>query len=93
MKKVNFVVIFWLTIAIISFVAILISSNAIFSSIAYLIVPETGEYANQEYVVRSLITSIPMLVIEGIAFWQGIKLGMSAYRSGVIEAPTSETGE
>lgn len=80
MKKVNFVVIFWLTLAIISFIALLISANSVFDGVAYLIIPDKGEYSSQDYIVRRLITSIPMLIIEAGAFYLGIKQGMSVYK-------------
>lgn len=80
MKKVNFVVIFWLTLAIISFVALLFSANAIFDGISYLIVPDKEEYSSQEYIIRRLISSIPMLAIEAGSFYLGVKQGMKVYK-------------
>lgn len=83
MKKTNFVVIFWLVLALISFVTLLVQLSGFWRNIAGLIIP----YSNNEYVLsvkdiqRDLLENIPMLLISGTFFVFFMKKGLKLYHS------------
>ncbi|QIL46208.1 hypothetical protein G7081_03530 [Vagococcus coleopterorum] len=82
MKKTNFIVIFWLVLALIFTIVLLFNLTSIFQSISYLIIPETSNdmYMSADEVKRSLISNIPMAVISIAGMWVGIKSGLKLYK-------------
>ena len=80
MKKVDFVVIFWLILAIISFSAFLIAFASFWSSISYILIPSTYMYMTKEMGYRNLISSGPMLIVSAITFAVSVKQGLKFYK-------------
>lgn len=81
MKKTNFIVIFWLVMALIFTIVLLFNLSTIFESISYLIIPTTDEYMSAQDVKRSLISSIPMALIAVGGMLTGIKSGLKVYKT------------
>ncbi|MGX7039891.1 hypothetical protein [Vagococcus fessus] len=83
MKKTNFIVIFWLVLALIFTIVLLFNLSSIFDSISYLIIPETSHdaYMSADGVKRSLISNIPMAIISIIGMTIGIKSGLKVYKT------------
>ncbi|MFW7432065.1 hypothetical protein [Vagococcus carniphilus] len=82
MKKTNFIVVFWLLLALISFVVFVINFSGFWDSISYLIFP-SKEYIyegnSKEDLLRKLIQVIPMIVFTVVTFIIGIKQGLKNY--------------
>ena len=82
MKKTNFIVVFWLLLALISFVVFVINFSGFWDSISYLIIP-SKEYVyegnSKEDLLRKLIQVIPMIVFTVVTFIIGIKQGLKNY--------------
>lgn len=83
MKKTNFVVIFWLMLALISFVAGLMQLGSIFNAVSYIIIPGDQEYMSQSDFLRTLISSVPMVLLEAGVFFYSAKTGMKAYNESI----------
>lgn len=83
MKKTNFVVVFWLVLALVSFGSMLIQLSNFWRNIATLIIPydNAQEYFTAQDIQRGLLENIPMLVISVILFAIFMKRGLSLYRS------------
>ncbi|MGX7029977.1 hypothetical protein [Vagococcus zengguangii] len=84
MKKTNFVVIFWLLIALISFVVFLMNFYSLFESVSYVLFPVTDNNTyspDRNQLFRDLITTIPMLIIVTLSFIISLKQGLKAYDS------------
>lgn len=81
MKKTNFLVIFWLLLALISFVVALINVSSLLNNISYLIIPSSDDYyMSKENILRGFITSIPMLLLCLTTFFFGLKQGLRLYK-------------
>ncbi|MGY3749133.1 hypothetical protein [Vagococcus acidifermentans] len=81
MKKTNFVVVFWLILAIISFVVCLINLQIIWDAIGYLIFPDKNDfYFDSSYTGRRLINSVPMTIITIISFYLSLRQGLNIYK-------------
>lgn len=85
MKKANFIVIFWLLLALISFVTFLIQLGNFWDNLAYLILPYTNTV--EDYLPtlrdtqRELIRNVPMLIIAGLLFGLFLRQGLKLYRT------------
>lgn len=84
MKKANFVVVFWLTISLISFIVFLMSFGSLWNDISYIIIP-SSEYMSASDTFRSLIQTVPMLIFCMITFAVGFKQGMEHYNKHIEE--------
>lgn len=80
MKKTNFLVVFWLLLAIISFVVFLVNFYSFWHAVSYLIFPDTDGYMDGQQIARNLLTAIPMLLITSGAFYFGLKQGLKIYK-------------
>lgn len=81
MKKTNFLVVFWLLIALISFVIFLFSFKSIFESLSYLLIPSKDSYWEHDDFLRDLISSVPMLTVTLISFFISLKQGLKTYKT------------
>ncbi|MFD2728119.1 hypothetical protein [Enterococcus camelliae] len=83
MKKTNFFVIFWLLLAIISFITFLVSFQSLWNTLAYLFFPATGtEYSmSTNEINRSLFTTVPMLLTVVATFTLSLRNGLKLYHS------------
>lgn len=65
MKKTNFVVIFWLTLALIFTVVLLVNLSGIFTNFSYILIPakEADAFMTADDVKRSLLVNVPMACI------------------------------
>ncbi|MGX6962233.1 hypothetical protein [Vagococcus xieshaowenii] len=84
MKKTNFVVVFWLLIALISFVVFLMNFYSLFESVSYILFPANytdGYYSDKHQLFRDLIKTIPMLLIVTGSFVISLKQGLKAYET------------
>ncbi|MGX7200405.1 hypothetical protein [Enterococcus nangangensis] len=85
MKKANFIVIFWLLLALISFVTFLIQLGNFWDNLAYLILPYTNTV--EDYlpttrdIQRDLIRNVPMLAISGLLFGLFLRQGLKLYHA------------
>ncbi|MFV0560936.1 MAG: hypothetical protein ACK5NA_09550, partial [Enterococcus sp.] len=70
MKKTNFIVIFWLLLALISFVIFAINFYNLLTDISFLIIPSNDKemYMTMGDVQRDLIRVIPMLIVFSVTF-------------------------
>ncbi|MBO0421845.1 hypothetical protein BCR22_01270 [Enterococcus plantarum] len=81
MKKTNFLVVFWLLLAIISFIIVATNLYSIFDSISYLLIPATdNDYQDSNSIIRQLIQGIPLTMIYGTAFYFSLKQGIKTYK-------------
>ncbi|PZL73349.1 hypothetical protein CI088_08430 [Enterococcus plantarum] len=81
MKKTNFLVVFWLLLAIISFIIVATNLYNIFDSISYLLIPATdNDYQDSNSIIRQLIQGIPLTMIYGTAFYFSLKQGIKTYK-------------
>jgi hypothetical protein len=80
MKKTNFVVIFWLILALIGFIQFIMNFSSLWTNISYLIVPMKNNGTRQVQMVRELIRIIPMLILDGVVFYIGLKQGLKYYK-------------
>lgn len=82
MKKTNFIVIFWLVLALIFTIVLLFNLSTIFESISYIIIPSTtaDSYMSSDDVKRSLISSVPMALIALLGMVTSIKSGLKTYK-------------
>ncbi|WEG73098.1 hypothetical protein [Vagococcus intermedius] len=83
MKKTNFIVIFWLVLALIFTIVLLFNLSTIFESISYMIIPTTSSdsYMSSDDVKRSLISSVPMALIALIGMFTSIRAGLKVYKN------------
>lgn len=83
MKKTNFVVVFWLVLALISFVTFLIQLSNFWFNISAFIIPytEPGYSDTLQDLKRSLIANVPMLLISGGLFIFFMRSGLNLYRT------------
>lgn len=81
MKKTNFIVIFWLLLALISFVIFAINFYNLLTDISFLIIPSNDKemYMTMGDVQRDLIRVIPMLIVFSVTFVIGVKQGLKNY--------------
>ncbi|MCT0017340.1 hypothetical protein EFE32_11075 [Lactococcus lactis subsp. lactis] len=79
MKKTNFVVIFWLILAIGSFIIIYMNLRNFLEDISYLVISDR-DYMSRRELLRDLITSVPMSLIFGGVFYISVKRGMKEYQ-------------
>ncbi|MGC6769385.1 hypothetical protein ACYSNR_06975 [Enterococcus sp. LJL128] len=80
MKKANFVVVFFLVVVLISFIAFLFSFQSFWSSISYLIVPSPDSYRTNEDIFRELISTVPMLLLTSAVAYFCFKQGLKYYK-------------
>ncbi|MCM6931202.1 hypothetical protein NE261_05185 [Enterococcus italicus] len=83
MKKTNFFVVFWLLIALISFITFLIFFHTLWDTLSYLLFPATGdEYMmSTNEINRSLFATVPMILLVAGAFAVSLKNGLKLYYS------------
>lgn len=82
MKKTNFIVVFWLLLALISFVVFVINFSGLWDSISYLIYPSKDypyEQGSKEDLLRKLIQVIPMIIFTVVTFIVGIRQGLKNF--------------
>jgi heme/copper-type cytochrome/quinol oxidase subunit 2 len=79
-KKTNFVVVFWLVLAAISFIAFLTGLYNVWRSISYLVIPSTEEYLTRADNLRDLLATVPMTIITVIFFVLFLSQGMRMYK-------------
>ncbi|MGX6980025.1 hypothetical protein ACWN8V_12400 [Vagococcus elongatus] len=80
MKKTNFLVIFWLLLAIISFIVFLVNFYSFWYAISYLIFPDKEGYMDAQTTARNLMTAVPMLLVTAGTFYLGLKQGLKVYK-------------
>lgn len=83
MKKTNFVVVFWLILALVSFITFLIQLSGFWQNIATLIIPYSGaDYSlTTQDIQRNLLENVPMLLIAGALFAFFLKKGLKLYHT------------
>ncbi|MFV0557353.1 MAG: hypothetical protein ACK5MW_01755 [Enterococcus sp.] len=81
MKKTNFIVIFWLLLALIGFVVFAINFYGFFNDISFLLIPTDDKdyYMSTDDALRHLIVAIPMIIVGVTAFIVGIRQGLKYY--------------
>lgn len=79
MKKTNFIVVFWLVIAIISFLGFVFKFGSVWSDISYLIFPDENYYDSQINLKRGLVQNIPLVILYIVTFIFSLKLGLKEY--------------
>ena len=82
MKKTNFIVIFWLLLALISFVVFVINFSSFWNALSFWVIPtENVEMwgMDKEGVVRTFIKVTPMIILSVATFIIAIKQGMKNY--------------
>lgn len=81
MKKTNFVVIFWLTLALIFTVVLLVNLAGIFNDLSYIIIPttEADGYMSMTDIKRSLLVNVPMGLISLVGLFFTTRTGIKMY--------------
>ncbi len=82
MKKTNFIVVFWLLLALISFVVFIINFSSLGNNLAYYIFPGKDIWdKSRDEIIREFIKIIPMIIFTAVTFIIGIKQGLKKYNS------------
>lgn len=82
MKKTNFIVVFWLLLALISFVVFVMNFSSFWRDISFWIISNdqmSFDGMKKEDALRNLIQVVPMIILSIVVFVVGIKQGMKNY--------------